>query len=329
VDLRLPERFHQIRVPEKNYPSASLRKAHWEHVLVPQEMEKWKVDRAHFLYPSNPKRRLQIPTIVTVHDVIPWKLSSYRKRLRSKLYHFYARMALKKADHIITVRDFSKSEIMKMFKIQDKHISVVPLAPPTSEFDLPLPDLSLRRDFLLYVGGYDDRKNVPFLLEAYQKHIANDYAIDFILVGAKDKGLEHLITEKHSQRVDGRFPVKPKGRIIFTPTLSDTELSGLLKQARAMVHVSKYEGFNLPMVEAMVHGLPIVAADIPVNREVTAGNALFVDPYSVDSIGLGIHQMLNDHAMQNHLSDTGLIRAKDFSWEKSANSVQSVYNLFT
>ena len=71
VDINFPENCKQIRVVEKDYASASLKKANWEHKLVPAEMEKLKIDLAHFPYPSNPRRKLGIPTIVTVHDVIP------------------------------------------------------------------------------------------------------------------------------------------------------------------------------------------------------------------------------------------------------------------
>jgi glycosyltransferase involved in cell wall biosynthesis len=329
ADLDLPSNFHQIRVPERNYRSASIRKAHWEHILVPKEMEQWNLDRAHFLYPCNPRKKLPFPTIVTVHDVIPWRLPEYRKRFRSKVYNFYAKLALKKADHVITVSEFSKSEILKLFRIPENNISVIPLAPPQENQNQILPDLRLRHDFLLYVGGYDSRKNVHTLLRAYQKFIANDYAIDFILVGAKDKGLERFLTNEFCPFVDGRFPVKPKGKVIFTPPLSGAELAGLYSQAYAFAHASIYEGFNLPLVEAMSHGLPIVCSDIPVNREVTEGHAIFIDPSSVDAVGNGIHELVNDKAKQKSLAAAGLKRSRDFSWEKHANEVLYVYNLFT
>ncbi|PIZ70932.1 hypothetical protein COY07_05890 [Candidatus Peregrinibacteria bacterium CG_4_10_14_0_2_um_filter_43_11] len=328
MDWNLPDHFHPIRVPEKAYRSASFRKAHWEHTLIPNEMAKWKVDLAHFPYPSNPWKRLPIPTIVTVHDVIPWRLSAYNTHLRSKLYHFYARLALKKANHIITVSQFSKQEIISLFGIKPKNIAVIYEAPPTPSHHLDLPELSLRRDFLLYVGGYDVRKNVPNLIKAYLKHIANHYRIDLILVGSKDRGLESYVTDAYCERVGGHFPVRAKGSVIFTPPLTNNELTALYKQASMLVHASYYEGFNFPLVEAMSHGLPIVAADIPVNHEVTGGAALFVDPLSIDSIGVGIHQLLNDKALKQKLSRDGLQKSKEYRWEKTAQETLEVYNLF-
>ena len=212
AELQLPENFQQIRIPEKEFKSASLRKAHWEHILVPREIKKWKVDLAHYLYPSNPKKSLGIPTIVTVHDVIPWVMSAYRKQLKSKAYHFYSKLALKKADHIITVSNFSKEEIERILKIEEKNIHVTHLASPINKEDITPPDLPLRREFLLYVGGYDERKNVDKLIEAYQKHIANFYPIDLILVGGEGRYLEQYMTDEYVERVAGKFPVKPKGK---------------------------------------------------------------------------------------------------------------------
>ncbi len=330
VDLQLPDNFKQVRIPEKEYKSPSFRKAHWEHILVPREIEKWGVELAHFLYPSNPKKSLKIPTIVTVHDVIPWVLPAYRKQIRSKVYSAYTKMALKKADHVITVSNFSKKEIKRVLKVEDKNIHVTYLAPPMYEKDkVAPPNLPLRRKFLLYVGGYDDRKNVPLLIEAYQKFIANHYEIDLILVGGKGHELEELITDEYCERVADRFLVKPKGKIIFTEPMPSNELTALYKQATALVHVSTYEGFNLPLVESMANGLPIIASDIPVNHEVTAENAHFINPSSVDSIGIGIHEFLNNKVLQKELKKNGRERSKDFSWKKCAEETLYVYNLFT
>ncbi|MBU0727923.1 glycosyltransferase family 4 protein [Patescibacteria group bacterium] len=329
VDLQLPPNFHQTRLPEKEYKSASLRKAHWEHVLVPQEMKKHGINIAHFLYPANPRKKLGIPTVVTVHDVIPWVLSEYKKKMRSRIYNTYAKSALKKADHIITVSNFSKNELQKLIKIEDKDMSVIHLAPPfTTTSNMP-PNLHLRRDYLIYVGGYDDRKNIPALMLAYQKFIANYYPLDLILVGAQDRDLEEYLTDEFCERVANTIPIKPKGHIVFTPNLLPDELNCLYKQAKALIHVSKYEGFNLPLVEAMSHNLPIVCADIPVNHEVTDESAFFIDPSSVDSIGIGIHEFLNNKKLQKELAEKSEKRSKDFSWEKTAEETLYVYNLFS
>jgi len=328
ADFPLPENFKQIRVPEKDYSSPSLRKAHWEYNLIPKEMKKWEIDLAHFLYPSNPLIKLGIPTIVTVHDMIPWRLPEYNKHLRSKLYHLHAKWALKRADHIITVSDFSKGEIQKIIKTEDKNLSVTHLAPPITHYDDMPPGLNLRRKFLLYVGGYDARKNVPMMMIAYQKFIANYYPIDLILVGGKGKGLEDFLTDEFTEKVAGRYPVKPKGKIIFTETLQDSELAALYRQALALVHPSSYEGFNLPLVEAMKYGLPLVISDIPVNHEVAGDAGFYVSPESEDTFGIGLHEFLNNAKMQKELAENAARRRQNFDWKETAQQTLDVYNLF-
>jgi len=329
IELPLPDNFKLIRVPEGNFSSPSLRKYNWEHVLVPKEMKKWEIDLAHFLYPSNPSTPLGIPTIVTVHDMIPWRLPEYNSRLRSKLYHLNAKRALKKADHIITVSQFSKDEVMEVAGINEKNISVTPLAPGSANMTGVPPKLNLRRQFLIYVGGYDPRKNVPTLMRAYQKFVANHYPIDLVLVGAKGKGFEEFLTDEFIYKVAGRFPIRPKGSIIFTEPLLESELSQLYKQALALVHPSVYEGFNLPLVEAMQEGLPLIIADIPVNREVAGQAALYLNPETENSFGLGIHAFLNDRALREQLRLESEKQSGNFNWQKTAEQTLDVYGLFT
>jgi glycosyltransferase involved in cell wall biosynthesis len=328
VEVDLPANCRQIRVVEKTYPSASLRKAHWEHVLVPQEMERFGINVAHFPYPCNPWRRLPMPTIVTVHDVIPWKLPDYREKLRTKAYHSYAKWALRKADHVITVSEFSKREIVKTLKVRENKITVTPLAAPVTDGPATFPDLNLRRKFFLYAGGYDPRKNVPLLIQAYQKFIAPLYPIDLILVGGRNNGLEGFVTDEHCDRVHKKYLIKPKGRVLFTDPLPQNELNCLYKHALALAHLSTYEGFNLSLVEAMSAGVPIVASDIPVHHEVAKNAALFVKPDHINSVGNAMHQLVHDHALQRQLAKNGLERSKDFTWEKTAEETLYVYSLF-
>ncbi len=328
AEIELPPHFKQIRVPEKDFASESLKKAHWEQKQVPAEMKKWKVDLAHFLYPANPTQKLDIPTIVTVHDVIPWRLAAYNKKLRSKLYHLNTKLALKKADYFITVSNFSKSEILSTLKVGEDKITVTPLASPLVEVQEVPDQLNLRRDFLLYVGGYDERKNVPLLMIAFQKFIANHYPVDLILVGAKNRKLERYLVDDFLEKVDNKFPLKPKGKIVFTENLSDHELAGLYKKAMALVHASNYEGFNLPLVEAMNYNLPMAVADIPVNREVAGDAAFFINPQDEDTFGLGLHQFLNQKSMHADLAQKAKARKKHFDWEKTAQKTLDIYRSF-
>lgn len=328
VDLSFPNNVHQIRVSEKKLPSTSLTQAYWERVLVPREMKNLKVDLAHFPYPSNPNKWLPFPTVVTLHDVIPWKMKAYRRRWRSKLIHHYNKQALKKADHIITVSDFSKREISKLLKISPKNISSILLAPPFKDKETYSSDLSLRRDYFIYVGGYDERKNIVRLMEAYQKHIAPYYDIDLVMVGGANRGLEPFKANRYLEKVGKRHRLKTKGKIVFTDMLDSLDLMSLYQQAKALVNVSLYEGFNLPLLEAMHMKIPVICSDLEVHHEVTADQALFVDSKNIDSIGLGMHKILHDKKLTASLVEKGFQRAQEFSWQKTAQETLQVYELF-
>lgn len=329
VELSLPENFEQIRVQEKPYRSASLRKAYWEHQLVPKEMQKRHVNLAHFPYPANPWSKLPFPVVVTVHDVIPWSLPEYRSRLRSKLYHFYARRALYKADHLITVSEFSKQEIHRLFKsIPAKNITVIGNSTPGMDL-LGHPDLSLRRNYFLYVGGYDSRKNVPYLMDVFQKTIAPHFPVDLILVGGSEHDLEPFITDKYCEKITDVVHLKNKGKVILTASLEESQLHFLYQKALSFVHLSHYEGFNIPLLEAMHFGVPALVSDLPVHHEVAQDAALYVPVDDADALSGALKKMIHEPHLRDSLISKGKKRAAHFSLKKHAERTLEVYNLFS
>ena len=124
------------------------------------------------------------------------------------------------------------------------------------------------------------------------------------------------------------YLTEPKGKVILTDPIEPAELKCLYEQALGFVHVSNYEGFNLPLVEAMSGGVPMVLSDIEVHREVSGGNAVFVNPTKVNDIGDGMHRLINDSALRKQLKEGGLERAKAFDWKKTAEETLYVYDLF-
>lgn len=329
VDMLLPDHFHQVRVPQKKDPPTALSRGQWEFQSVPTEMKKVGIDLAHFLYPARPITGFDITSIVTVHDVIPWVLPEYRAHLRSRFYHGYVSQGIKKADHIISVSNFSKAEIQKLFSIPDKKFTVTHLAPTLSrELPFSCDAVTLRRPFLLYVGGYDPRKNVPLLIEAYQKFVANHYELDLVLVGAQGQELDYFLTNQHQEKVAGKFALKTKGEVIFMPHVSPEALQCFYQQATGFVHASAYEGFNLPLLDALNSGLPVLVSDLAIHREVAQEGAFYVPIDSVDAFGLAMHEFLNQPGLQKELKKEAALRAKDFSWKKCAMRTLEVYKGF-
>jgi len=162
--------------------TAGMKKTWWEQISVPSFFEKEKVDIAFFPYPSNPwfgtfyNHKKKIKTVVTVHDTVPWENKNYRKGVLSKLYHFQSKKAVKKADIVLTVSNYSKSRIEKVCHILPAKIKVIYNAAneiftgPAEEkiTNAIMEKFGLRKNkFFLYCGGYDERKNVRKLIEEY------------------------------------------------------------------------------------------------------------------------------------------------------------------
>ncbi len=164
-------------LPEKKFKSAGMRKTWWEQIIVPEFFVKEKVDIAFFPYPSNPWTldfyKKNIKVILTVHDCIPWKHRHYRKGLLSKMYHGQSKRAVKKADLVLTVSKSSKKDIVDICKVPEKKVEVIyndvskiykkKVSDSLSKKILEKYNLK-KGKYLVYVGGYDKRKNVKFLI---------------------------------------------------------------------------------------------------------------------------------------------------------------------
>ena len=159
--------------------------------------KKHRVDLAHYPYPANPRwGNFPFKTLVTVHDTIPWQRPEYRRHLRSRLYQDNALKALLRADHLIAVSQTTADELQSII-IPSSGVATPPLsiiheaADPV--FNPKIQANKAPRPYFLYVGGYDPRKNVASLLEAYRRHIQPLHEVDLVLVGARDLSLARYV----------------------------------------------------------------------------------------------------------------------------------------
>lgn len=279
-----------------------------------------KVDLIHFPYPSHPWRPMNVPTIVTVHDVIPWIFPEYSNGILSSLAHGKAKSALHLATHIITVSEFSKKEIMRVCAIPEEKISVI-YNGCSQAYEKPA-DASLidqfqlqKKQYFLYVGGYDSRKNVPTLVEAFKIFASKNPDATLVLVGMPDEISFTGLTLKSYGDTMKVSSVSEKGKVVCTGFVDEKTLATLYRNCTAFVHLSKYEGFNIPLLEAAKSGAPLILSDIPVHREIAKNNALFVDSTDPPSIA---------NAMQyppQQISE----QFRQYSWQKSADQHLSLY----
>jgi glycosyltransferase involved in cell wall biosynthesis len=174
----------------------------------------------------------------------------------------------------------------------------------------------IKRDFILYVGTLEPRKNLKGIIQAYNYSRAKD---DFLLVLAGGKGWKY----KHIFRLVNQL--KLQDRVVFCGYMPDSDLPALYNSASVFVYPSFYEGFGLPPLEAMACGTPVIVSDTTSLPEVTGDAGIYVDPFDIEQISVSIDTVLSDVKLCRTLRERGLMRAKLFSWEKTARETIKLY----
>jgi len=249
--------------------------------------------------------------VATVHDVfhlaMPNLVGGWHKRLYAK---WMLQRLARKADAIITVSEFTKTEIGKYLASDLKKVHAIPLGVNKSWFipsDLPNPH---SKPYLLFVGNVKPNKNLTKLVLAYQR-IMQEVDHDLVIVGKKEG---FASSDQIVQNIAQMYP----DRIHFTGFVSDPVLKSYMDHASAFIFPSIYEGFGLPPLEAMAAGIPTLVSHSASLPEVCGEASLYLDPDSVADIAQKIASLLHNPALRKELSIRGLQRAKQFSWDITA-----------
>lgn len=243
--------------------------------------------------------------IVTAFDMIPWRFPKRFSPLTT--YHkYYTPEVFKQAEHIICISEATAKDITNFYNIPTHKITPIPLACDRSHFQfLNLPT----KNYFLYIGRQDPYKNVHSLISAFAKlpH-RNDY--ELWLVGPTDKRYTPLL-EKQVQELEINHLVK------FLNYIPYDELPTIINQALALVFPSLWEGFGLPVLEAMACGTPVITSNISSLPEVTGDAAILINPYHIEEITAAMETIINDSELRKQLSQQGIKRADKFSWEQT------------
>src|SRR3989344_930681 len=270
-------------------------------------------------------------TIVTVHDLTPLVFPDHFKSgLKGNLKWQIQKLALRNAGTIITDSESSKKDIIKYAGISSAKIRVVYLAAGEEFERFKTDDLRVRKikekyhlpeKFSLYVGDATWNKNLPRLIEAASKAKAPLAMVGKALID-KDIDIHNPWNEDLVRIQELSEKDKNVFRLGFIP---QEDLVALYNTATLFVMPSIYEGFGLPILEAMSCGCPVVASKGGSLPEVVGEAGRFVDPYDVESIANGIKEVFNDPSLQKELSQKGIIQAKKFTWEKTVEKTMGVY----
>jgi glycosyltransferase involved in cell wall biosynthesis len=259
--------------------------------------------------------------VVTVHDVAFLVHPELFPRQWSVQYRAALRRVVHRADAIITVSRHTAEDLARRTRVDHRRVHVTPLAAslPSGTTDPgPLLDrLKIPRPYLLFVGTLEPRKNLLRLLRAYRRLAVDGLRHALVLAGPMGWHPQPLL---HEASATG------PGEVVLTGAIgSELELDALYRAADALVYPSLYEGFGLPLVEAMARGVPCVASTSSSLPEVAGDAALLVDPRSTASIAEAIDAVVNDRPLAARLRTAGLARAARFRWDRTAQRTLEVY----
>lgn len=285
--------------------------------------------------------RKHFPTVVTIHDVIPLVFSKYYPvGFRGKINFILQKIALRSCKQIITDSKTSKKDIIEYLKVDEKRVTVIPLA-ADPKFKILNNDTELIRvqrkyrlpdRFLFYAGDANWVKNLPFLIEGFRQLVKSPAFLDvkLVLVGGvflKDvENIDH--PELQSLKLVNRL-IKEYGLdeyIIKPGQIETSELVAFYNLATIYVQPSLYEGFGLPLLQALASGTPVVSSNRGSLVEVGGESAVYFDPTNLKQFTSIMHEILENKSLQNKLSKLGLKQAAKFSWKKVAEETNAVYH---
>lgn len=265
--------------------------------------------------------------VVTIHDMV---YKAFPETMNSKtriLLNLAMNKSMKRADAVVTDSEFSRSEIIKYFPQYRDKVEVVPCGVDCDMFK-PIQDRSIIEKvkvnhnindrYFLYLGTLEPRKNLTRLVKAYEilSRRKEDCPL-LVLAGGKGWLYDEIFEEVNKSGLGDK--------VIFTQYIPGEEICPLMNGAEAFVFPSLYEGFGMPPLEAMACGTPVIVSGSASLPEVVGDCGLIVDAYSEESIADAMGKIADNEELRKQLSEKGIIRAREFSWKKSAEKLYTIY----
>jgi glycosyltransferase involved in cell wall biosynthesis len=315
------DNFHLIEVSAYSYLD-------WEQYQLPKIAKKYQLDLLHCTSNTAPIR-LNMPLLITLHDVIYMEQLSFKGSFYQTLGNLYRRwnipQTFKKAQRLITVSDFEKGQISKTLDIKATPIEVVYNA-VGSQFQLysesqkavikeayHLPD-----SFIFFLGNKAPKKNMTNVLKAYAwycKQVENPHPL--------------IIAESSAEQIakilESIGETKIMSKIRCLGYVPQVDMPFIYNLAQLFLYPSLRESFGIPILEAMACGTPVITAITSAMPEIAGEAAFLVNPYDYQSIGQGILKVLDSKDLKKKLIQSGLERAAQFSWKNTAKQLLTIY----
>jgi len=321
---RLQRELPGLELPVRSYHGGGerLAKLVWPNFILPGRAAGDSYDLIHCTTPYGTFMPCRYRNVITICDVTPLLFPEVHGRM-NVWHHRYALPAiLRRADRIITISECSKQDIVRIYGVPEHKITVTLLAADSSYRPDPpgVPSAAITAlpgPYILNVGTLEPRKNLDGLLQAFARAKKKGIPHKLVVTGAKGWGESRIAALVKSLEL--------ADSVIFTGFIDDADLPHLYSGADFFVYPSLYEGFGLPVLEALSCGTPTITSAVSSLPEVAGDAALQVDPRSEAELSAAILQLAGDAVLRQNLRAKGLAQAGTFSWERTVRETLRVY----
>jgi len=310
--------------------SANLSKLWFEQVSFPRAARRLRADLAHVPHWGSPLRPT-VPTVITIHDLIPLLLPAYQGGTMVQAYTRLVAAAARRAVGVITVSHASQKDIIAHLKLPAARVWVTHEAAPAAfqrtdeaQMEAVRRKHRLPESFFLYLGGFDVRKNVAGLLSAFAR-----------LVEREPSNAPRLVIAGLLPKADTSFTPDPRRiarelgietRVTFTGWVDEADKPALYSAADGFVFPSRYEGFGLPVLEALACGTPTITSNVSSLPEIVGQAGLLVSPDDSAGLVAAMERLLGDVVLREKLRVLALEQAARFSWQQTAQATAEIYD---
>jgi glycosyltransferase involved in cell wall biosynthesis len=308
--------------------SPQLAKLWFEQISIRQACRSLRADLLHVPYigaPANPR----LPTVVTVHDLIPLLLPPYRTSRAMRSYMRLMKQSMQRAQALIAVSEYTKQDMRHVLDVPEDKIVVTYQSvaagyrpQPQATIDQMRSRLRIDAPYIYYIGGFDVRKNVATAIKAFARAKHKFSRRTLLAIGGR------LPTEKRELYPDIHRVILEQdvaADVVLLGAVSEADNAALMSGCEAFVFPSEYEGFGLSPLEAMRCGAPVLASSTTSVGEVVADGGLLLPPDDIDAWAAALVRMLGDETLRAELRQRGLERARCFSWEATAQKTLEAY----
>jgi len=309
------------------WPNVIVRKTlpHTPLIRIPltlaAELRRRPIDILHVQYTAPPLAPCD--TVVMIHDLSFEHIPETFKRRSWMQMRLTVRRTARSASHILTDSEYSRQDILRTYRLPPERVTTTPLA-ASSRFK-PVHDTQvlaryrISGDYILAVGSIQPRKNIARLIRGYSRMLSqhSDNAPRLVIVGKRAWLFEDTIRAAAVSSANDK--------ILFTGYVPESDLAALYTGALCFAYPSYFEGFGIPLLEAMRCGTPTITSDRTCFPEVVGDASLIIDPFDEESIAVGLWRMISDATLREQLRSRGFVQSSLFDWRQTARRTLDVY----